>query len=175
MDRISAFMDGEAERFESEQVLQRLRQDTAWRETWETYHLIGHTMRREYPLQHGFSARVGTQLAAEPTIMAPRFTRRRIVRYALSAAASLAAVAAVATLMFSDNPLRPQAELAQHQPAAAIDLASRSSAEIQAVPAAIGRVNEYLLAHQEFSPSTAIQGAVPYARTVSVTVVENKR
>jgi hypothetical protein len=32
-----------------------------------------------------------------------------------------------------------------------------------------GRMNEYLLAHQGFSPSTAIQGLVPYIRSVSTT------
>jgi hypothetical protein len=28
-------------------------------------------------------------------------------------------------------------------------------------------MNEYLIAHQEFSPSTAIQGLAPYIRSVS--------
>jgi sigma-E factor negative regulatory protein RseA len=32
-----------------------------------------------------------------------------------------------------------------------------------------GRMNEYLLAHQGFSPSTAIQGLAPYIRSVSTT------
>jgi sigma-E factor negative regulatory protein RseA len=35
-----------------------------------------------------------------------------------------------------------------------------------AVPAT-GRISEYLIAHQEFSPSTSIQGVAPYIRTVS--------
>jgi sigma-E factor negative regulatory protein RseA len=30
-------------------------------------------------------------------------------------------------------------------------------------------VDDYLLAHQEFSPSTMMQGMAPYVRTVSVT------
>jgi sigma-E factor negative regulatory protein RseA len=29
------------------------------------------------------------------------------------------------------------------------------------------KVNEYLMAHQEYSPSTAFQGVAPYVRTVS--------
>ncbi|MGZ5257650.1 MAG: hypothetical protein ACXWC0_08435, partial [Burkholderiales bacterium] len=32
-----------------------------------------------------------------------------------------------------------------------------------------GHMNEYLLAHQGFSPSTAIQGLAPYMRSVSAT------
>jgi sigma-E factor negative regulatory protein RseA len=31
-----------------------------------------------------------------------------------------------------------------------------------------GRMNEYLLAHERFSPSTALQGLAPYIRTVAV-------
>ena len=30
-------------------------------------------------------------------------------------------------------------------------------------------MNEYLMAHQEFSPSTALQGVAPYIRSVSIT------
>jgi hypothetical protein len=32
-----------------------------------------------------------------------------------------------------------------------------------------GSMNEYLLAHQGFSPSTALQGLAPYIRSVSAT------
>ena len=32
-----------------------------------------------------------------------------------------------------------------------------------------GKMNEYLMAHQGFSPSTAIQGLAPYIRSVSAT------
>jgi hypothetical protein len=39
-------------------------------------------------------------------------------------------------------------------------------AQVASVPDE-GRTNEYLLAHQAFSPSTAIQGVVPYIRSVS--------
>ena len=31
------------------------------------------------------------------------------------------------------------------------------------------RVNDYLLAHQEYSPSSVVHGVVPYVRTVSMT------
>jgi len=30
-----------------------------------------------------------------------------------------------------------------------------------------GKVNEYLMAHQEYSPTTAIQGVRPYLRAVT--------
>jgi hypothetical protein len=36
-----------------------------------------------------------------------------------------------------------------------------------------GQVKEYLVAHQEFSPSSAMQGAWQYARTLSVKDADN--
>jgi hypothetical protein len=36
-------------------------------------------------------------------------------------------------------------------------------------------MNVYLLAHQGFSPSTAIQGVVPYIRTVSADLPPQSR
>ena len=58
-----------------------------------------------------------------------------------------AGVALVAWLTLFDSPLAPQSQLA-------------------ATPAN-GAVNDYLLAHQQFSPNTAMQGVASYVRTVS--------
>jgi len=72
---------------------------------------------------------------------------RNVRRLALSAAASIAGVALVAWLTLFDSPFAPQTQLA-------------------ATPAN-GAVNDYLLAHQQFSPNTAMQGVASYVRTVS--------
>ena len=45
MDKISAFMDGEAGEMEVHQTILSLKQDVACLETWKTFHLIGDTMR----------------------------------------------------------------------------------------------------------------------------------
>jgi sigma-E factor negative regulatory protein RseA len=83
----------------------------------------------------------------------------------LSAAASLSAVAIVLTLVLTDNPLRPQAPIAA---APGFEPPVVAQIETQARPVAHqGRVNEYLMAHQEYSPSNAFQGVAPYVRTVS--------
>jgi sigma-E factor negative regulatory protein RseA len=37
------------------------------------------------------------------------------------------------------------------------------------------RVNEYLMAHQEYSPSTTLQGVAPYVRTVSAVHEQSTR
>ena len=126
--------------------------------------IIGHTLSGEYQLPRDFSQRVTHHLAQEPTMLAPRRRAvKRITVYALSAAASLSAMALAGWIAFFNNPLTPQPEIAKAAntppPAAA------PSTQLASVPSD-GRTNEYLIAHQEFSPSTAILGLAPYLRSV---------
>jgi sigma-E factor negative regulatory protein RseA len=149
MERISAFMDGELEDQEAAGQVRRLKEDLELRLAWDTYHLIGDAMRGEAGYSSGLAVKISARLASEPTVVAPR-TRmplRNVRRVALSAAASIAGVALVAWLTLFDSPLAPQTQLA-------------------ATPAN-GAVNDYLLAHQQFSPNTAMQGVASYVRTVS--------
>jgi hypothetical protein len=80
-----------------------------------------------------------------------------------AAAASLAAVALVAWLAFAPQPQVPAAPLAQAKPEAPA---------IVPMPTA---ANDYLLAHQGFSPRVSLQGMAPYVRTVSEQTVEPRR
>jgi sigma-E factor negative regulatory protein RseA len=167
MDRISAFMDGETRRHEARQAILHLKQDQEYCESWNTFHLIGDVMRGDPLLRDGFTVRLRSRLQQEPTVLAPRFSWRKPVSLALSAAASLAAVAVILTLVFTDNPLQPQPQLAA-VPKPETTGSIQTAALPQPVPAANqSRVNKYLMAHQEFSPSTALQGVAPYVRTVS--------
>ncbi len=169
MDRISAMMDGESGQTETQQALLRLKQRDDCRETWEIFHLIGDTLRGDAPLRDDFVARVHARIEHEPTVLAPRVTWRKSASYALSVAASLAAVGVVVSLVLSDNPLRPQAQSAA-VPVPAVTAAALDSEHARPLSFANqGKVNEYLMAHQEFSPSTAFQGVAPYVRTVSET------
>lgn len=165
MDRISAFMDGETSPIEAHQAILRLKQNDSCCETWKIFHLIGDVIRGDPVLRDDFSVRIRNCLQQEPTALAPRFSWRKTTRLALSAAASLAAVAVILTLVLADNPLKPQSPLAV---APKPEIQSTQTAALpQPVPAAHQRrVNEYLMAHQGFSPSTTLQGLVLYARTV---------
>ena len=162
MERISAFMDGELEDHEATGQVRRLKQDPELRTAWETYHLIGDAMRGEAGYSPGLAVKISARLAAEPTVLAPRprMQLRNVRRLALSVAASIGGVVLVAWLALFDNPFVPQQNLAVNQapPGAQTQLA--------ATPAN-GAVNDYLLAHQQFSPSTAMQGVASYVRTVS--------
>lgn len=187
MDKISALMDGELDARQSDQQYTRLKQDAEARACWNTYHLIGDALRRDSIVSTNFSAKLGARLEQEPTVLAPQRPQMRPVRrttaYALSAAASLSAVALVGWMAFN-NPLAPQpdsvgstvgstvASLASAPvavaPSAPVTTVTPSSVqpELASVPSD-GKMNEYLMAHQEFSPSTAIQGVAPYIRSVS--------
>jgi sigma-E factor negative regulatory protein RseA len=164
MDKISALMDGELDARQTDQQFARFKQDAQARECWDTFHLIGDAMRGERSVF--LATRVSERLAQEPTVLAPRRTparAKRVTAYALSAAASLAAVALVGWVALNG--------LVEPQPAPVV--ATRAAAPAPAPQPANhpsdGRMNEYLLAHQEYSPSTALQGLAPYIRTVSAT------
>lgn len=162
MERISELMDGELEGREAQRQLARLKQDQELAHCWNTFHLIGDALRGERPLSREISSRVAMLLANEPTVLAPRsFAPRRAATYAVSVAASLSAIALVVWVAFN-NPLAPT-EIAKAPPAlppAPVELVNLPSE---------GQMNEYLMAHQEFSPSTEIQGLAPYIRSVSGT------
>jgi sigma-E factor negative regulatory protein RseA len=158
--KISALMDGELERHETGGALDALNREGEARETWRTYHLIGDAMRDTRLLSPGFASRVTAKLADEPTVLAPRarplLEQRRW--QVLSAAASIAAVGFVSLAFFSQEPGAPQApvaSVASPEPAAQVQVAPPDAA------------NEYLLAHQGYSPRNSLQGVAPYVRTVS--------
>ena len=166
MNKISEWMDGELPAHEKRLQVDRVKQDAELRRCWDTFHLIGDVLRGEPALSQDFEPRLAGRLAEEPTVLAPRAPAvRRFATYALSAAASLSAVAVVGWLAFFNNPLIPQPEIAQRQitpaPAAIVP-----EPQLASVPND-GTMNEYLIAHQEFSPSTEIQGLAPYIRGVS--------
>ncbi len=167
MDKISALMDGELDGHEAQQQFVRLKQDKDLAGCWDAFHQIGDAMRGERALSRDFDQRLAARLAGEPTVLAPqRSMVKRFTTYALSAAASLSAVAVVGWVAFFNNPLAPQTELATAPNTPAAVSPAPVAAQLASVPSD-GKMNEYLIAHQEFSPSTAIQGLAPYIRGVS--------
>ena len=87
-------------------------------------------------------------------------------RFALPVAASVGGIAVVAWLAVFNNPFAPRNE----------NLAAKTPAPVEAkTQVANGDVNDYLLAHQQFSSSTTLQGVASYVRTVSGQDMEEKR
>ena len=154
-ERISALMDGELDERAAGEAMESLRREGEASEAWRTYHLISDAMRERRMLSAGFAARVSERLAAEPTVLAPgRIARRAAPRFALAAAASIAAVAFVGWVAFSPQPESPKmAPVVARQGPIAVPVSSAA--------------NDYLLAHQGFSPRMSLLGMAPYVRTVA--------
>src|SRR3970282_1679320 len=123
MDKISQWMDGELGGHETREQLNRVKQDAELHHSWGLFHLIGDVMRGEPALSQEFEQRVG---ARRPRVAS------RVATYALSAAASVSAVALVGWLAFFNNPLAPQPDLAQVP--VALPPAAAPSEQLASVP-----------------------------------------
>ena len=168
-DRLSVLMDGELDDKSAARLIEALRHDRDAVQTWRTYQLIGDALRESRGLASDFTARFSGRLAAEPTVFAPRAlhleSRRWYVPSAI--AASFAAVAMVGWLAFAPQQALEPAALAQVQKPA-------EPAKPPIVPLPT-QANDYLLAHQAFSPKISLQGMAPYVRTVSEETVGARR
>ncbi len=159
---ISALMDGELEESLAPTVFNQLQRADA-EAAWRTYHLIGDVLKGYPPIFSDIGTKVAERLADEPTILAPKTRRiKNMPIAAIGAAASLAAVAFVGWVALQTNVGNVNDALI------ASNYKFLRSVATQHKPDAISAdVNPYLLAHQEFSPSTNMHGVGPYLRTVS--------
>jgi sigma-E factor negative regulatory protein RseA len=154
---ISALMDSELFEDESDSLLNKINRGSGAHQEWEVYHLIGDVLRQPDHIHCDLSAKVRERMQDEPTVLAPRghAVKQKIRTVALSAAASLAAVGVVAWMsqQISSETI-PQMAMQQNA-------LRQASVQIQS------KSNDYLIAHQEFSPSTDMNGGASYIRMVS--------
>ncbi len=154
---ISALMDGELFEDEAENLLDQIKRDSATHKDWEIYHLIGDVLRQPEHIHCDLSAKVRERMQDEPTVLAPRgrAVKQKVRAVALSAAASLAAAGVVAWMSLQIGP-EAAPQMAMQQP------------DLRPVSAQIKpKSNDYLMAHQEFSPSANMSGGASYIRTVA--------
>jgi hypothetical protein len=107
-----------------------------------------------------------TRLAAEPTVLAPvRHAARRTEarRWLPVAAAASAAFALVGWLAFAPQPQVAAPQVAQ-APKPVEPARQEAKTAITPIPVS---ANDYMLAHQGFSPRVSLQGMAPYVRSVS--------
>jgi len=167
-DKISALMDGELDEKSAAEMIDWLGRDGDALRVWRAYHLISDAMREGCLLSDGFAARVAARLSAEPALLAPARLQAEPRKWlVLSAAASVAAVSLVGWLAFAPQREAPPPQVAQ---ASATPLKKQPAI----VPLPSG-TNDYLLAHQGFSPRASLQGMAPYVRTVSDSAQESTK
>ena len=155
-EEVSLLMDGELDAERVEHACHSLREAAAM-ETWVCYHVIGDTLRGCTLLAPGFGRRFAARLADEPTVLAPTPRQPTPAAVAWAIAASVAAVGVVSWVALTTMPGPPTAVATVQQATSVRAADARRPAE-----------NEYLLAHQEYSPTTPIQGVNPYLRAAVV-------
>jgi sigma-E factor negative regulatory protein RseA len=155
-EEISRLVDGELDDEQLDLAYGQLRRGDGMA-TWVCYHVIGDTLRGTEGGRAGFSERFAARLAAEPTVLAPQARASRPLSFAWAAAATVAAVAVVGWVALGTVE-SPTMALAKVREAASV-----RSAQIgpQAVPA------EFMLAHQEYSPTVQIQSVGPSLRAAT--------
>jgi len=194
-EQVSALADGELHDAELDAAFAALRNADAGAD-WELYHRIGDALRSEevanVALSNDFSSRLSARLAAEPAIVAPvggvktgqavPASARRWALPGFAAAAAMAGIAFVATpqLMVALNGEATSAagqpvvaEVRQTPPVVPVAAAGPAVAEESgAVVLRDPHVDDYLLAHQRFSPS--IYSTAQYARSATLATQPDK-
>jgi sigma-E factor negative regulatory protein RseA len=162
---ISALMDGELFEDEADSVLGQIKREPAAQSDWAVYHMIGDVLRQPEYVHRDISAIVRERLQNEPTILAPRSRalKQKARVFALSAAASLLAVGVVSWTSLQISP--------ETAPQMAMQQSNIRPVNMQIQP----KSNDYLMAHQEFSPSNDMNGGASYIRTVTFSPEEKSQ
>jgi negative regulator of sigma E activity len=161
-EEISLLIDGELEPVRADAVVTSLCRAEGLA-TWVCYHVIGDAVRGV--ASRGLDSKRFVELfAAEPTVLAP--PRRSPAQHAiaLALAATVAAVSVVGWVALTTMPT----------PVAAI-ASARQAVGVRAADARPAVDNEYVLVHQEYSPTNAIQGIGPYLRAVAASEPDARR
>ncbi|MDD2720016.1 MAG: sigma-E factor negative regulatory protein [Gallionella sp.] len=163
--QISTLMDGELFEDEADILFDQIKRDEEAQCDWAMYHLIGDALRQPEYIHQDITAKVIERLQNEPTVLAPRgnVLKQKARVLALSAAASVLAVGVVAWMSLQITP--------EAAPQMAMQQSNIRPVNMQIQP----KSNDYLMAHQEFSPSNDMNGGASYIRTVTYTPEEKSQ
>ena len=158
-EEISRLVDGDLPEEHFDAACSQLKQNEGMA-TWMCYHVIGETLRGTNGVNPGVSEKFTARLAAEPVVLAPRARVQRPLTYAWATAATVAAIAVTGWVAFSVvDPTAGASAVAKVREATTVRAA-------QVRPAAVPQ--DYLLAHQEYSPTSQIQDLGPSIRSISI-------
>jgi sigma-E factor negative regulatory protein RseA len=167
-EKLSALMDGELDRDDAHRAIKALGADTAQRECWDAYHLIGACLRgdaiesggRIVTARSASTGAIFARLAEEPTVLAPAAIRRLPMvegrtRMVLAMAASVVTVSAIGVVALKQQQGAAVAPVNLVQQVAPAPVADNSVQRAQAEL----RVNDYLVVHRQFANPNAFQAA----------------
>jgi sigma-E factor negative regulatory protein RseA len=172
-DEISMLMDGELDAEDAAAAIAQLKMTDELSETWAVYHLISDALGQSEVKPADVARRVSARLAAEPTVLAPRpLLKRKSKMYAVAASITAAAVIGWGNIQYSEQP--PVSLAVNQTPPQSIPAAPLQTIPVISVSApAPAQINDYLLAHRQFSPSTAMHGTAPYMMRYATEPREN--
>jgi sigma-E factor negative regulatory protein RseA len=189
-ERLSALVDDEISGHEISGEINKLKHNQEKLDIWSRYYLIGDAMRNELGQLHDpdMASKISRRLESEPVVLVPtnlkRHSNKTRALTGLAIAASLTAVAVVLAPQLI-NPGGPEApnQLASSDQLSISNPKTASNTiyvaedgtrwELLKKPKVESRLNNYLLNHQDLSPSSNIKGIMPYATFVSYD--ENKQ
>lgn len=183
-ERISAFADGECDDTHVDIVLAALRGE-AGKADWEIYHQIGDVLRSDdmaVQMSPGFAASMAAKLDAEPIYVAPvgndaiaASNRAATARkWAVPGMIAATAAAVVAFVVTPQLMVALKGDQAAESPVVQVS-ASGSIAKVVAPQSTVlrdERIDDYLLAHQRFSPS--VFSSAQYVRSTTFAADSNK-
>ncbi|MES9968846.1 MAG: sigma-E factor negative regulatory protein [Candidatus Thiodiazotropha sp.] len=184
-ERLSALVDDEISESEISGEINKLKHNPESLDIWSSYHLIGDAMRNELGQLHDpdLARRISEQLENEPIVLAPAAIKRKTQtrKRALTGLAVAASLTAVAVVM-APQLINPGGSEAPDQLVSSNQLPKSNTIHVAEdgtrwkllkQPKLESRLNDYLLNHQDLSPSSNIKGIMPYATFVSYD--ENKQ
>lgn len=189
---LSALVDDALDDDAAVALFKKFRSDDEALRAWNTYHLIGDSIRGDSDLHVNVIARVMSRIESEPTVLAPpngRVARPSSLRWMLPLAASVMGVGAVAWVAQSLNRPAPTETVARlvpppvavvsNAPASALPAPAETTVQAPdsgvAIPVQANFGREYLIAHQAYSPGAQMSGVAQYVRTVSESRDESAR
>lgn len=195
-EALSALVDGELASEGVRRACATWRSDSAARQTWHAYHLIGDVLRSDDLAaspgrDEEFLKSLRERLAGEPVVLAPQVapvapatvsTGRRLRRWHAGAAMAAGFVAVAGVLVVTRSPAPEPAPSLARAPAAVVPAALNAEAGVeQAALVTDGqvirdaRLDRYLAAHQHFAGASALGVPSAFLRGATATSDASKR
>ena len=184
-EQISALVDDELESG-SVFILNAMKENREYRDTWLHYHLIGETLRGNLPAQidMNLADRISKALQNEPAFSDSSHKVQQFLKplagFAIAASVTIVAILGVrqASIEPTGSPASVvasnPADNSRYQVASAVpeNSVKNGAQEYTNTANAESRLNRYLVNYNEYRNNVGVQGMLPYVRIVAHEVEE---